>query len=171
MFWGAQTLCAPFVSQNGVRFVAGDLGWGHVAIVSEKFAEAAQFYVDLLGGRISDTIENFGTWFIRFNGRHHSIALRPSETTSRRGLGHFMVQVEELKMVGRTLDLVEAGAAPLVATLGQHSNDGMVSFYMLTPEGITVEYGCNGRLVDPDESAGYFDTATLWGHRRDGGHN
>ena len=40
------------------------------------------------------------------------------------------------------------------ATLGRHMNDQMLSFYMRTPGGFDVEFGCEGLEVDDDELGG-----------------
>jgi 3,4-dihydroxy-9,10-secoandrosta-1,3,5(10)-triene-9,17-dione 4,5-dioxygenase len=33
-------------------------------------------------------------------------------------------------------------------TLGTHTDDRMTSFYLRTPSGFEIEYGCGGRFVD-----------------------
>jgi len=54
----------------------------------------------------------------------------------------------------------------VVSTLGRHSNDQMVSFYMSTPSGFEVEYGWGGRLVDDAVwQVQRHDRGTLWGHK------
>jgi hypothetical protein len=52
------------------------------------------------------------------------------------------------------------------STLGRHSNDQMVSFYMSTPSGFEVEYGWGGRLIDDATwQVQRHDRGTLWGHK------
>ena len=54
---------------------------------------------------------------------------------------------------------------PLSATLGQHLNDRMTSFYMKTPSGFDLEYGYGGLLVDwQAHSAFEFTRVSIWGH-------
>jgi hypothetical protein len=49
-------------------------------------------------------------------------------------------------------------------TLGRHSNDQMVSFYVVT-SGFEVEYGGGGRLVDDATwQVQRHDRGGLWGH-------
>jgi 3,4-dihydroxy-9,10-secoandrosta-1,3,5(10)-triene-9,17-dione 4,5-dioxygenase len=51
------------------------------------------------------------------------------------------------------------------ATLGRHVNDLMLSFYMRTPGGFDVEFGCEGRQVDDEKWIARESTAvSLWGH-------
>jgi hypothetical protein len=50
-------------------------------------------------------------------------------------------------------------------TLGRHSNDQMVFFYVVTPSGFEVEYGGGGRLVDDATwQVQRHDRGGLWGH-------
>ena len=77
-----------------------------------------------------------------------------------------MIEVGEVDDVGRTYDLCQAGAAPVTLTLGRHSNDLMTSFYMRAPNGVEVEVGCGGRLVDDATwRVTRMDAASLWGHK------
>ena len=51
------------------------------------------------------------------------------------------------------------------ATLGRHINDKMLSFYMKTPGGFDVEFGCEGMTVEDDTWVARESTAaSLWGH-------
>ena len=67
------------------------------------------------------------------------------------GIVHLMVEVEHTDDVGLCLDRALRRKVPMSATLGRHVNDLMLSFYMKTPGGFDVEFGCEGRTVD-DES-------------------
>ena len=55
----------------------------------------------------------------------------------------------------------------LALSLGQHTNDHMVSFYVVTPSGFWIEYGFGGLLV-ADESSWVVQhhlAAHFWGHK------
>ena len=51
-------------------------------------------------------------------------------------------------------------------TLGTHTNDRMTSFYVRTPSGFEIEYGCGGVIVD-DASwvVQSYDAQSVWGHK------
>jgi 3,4-dihydroxy-9,10-secoandrosta-1,3,5(10)-triene-9,17-dione 4,5-dioxygenase len=71
--------------------------------------------------------------------------------------------------VGRAYDKCRDGAATLVNTLGRHSNDQMLSFYVRTPSGFDLEYGCFGLQVDEDrwEAVEHrYPVESWWGHKR-----
>ena len=76
---------------------------------------------------------------------------------------HALTDVDE---VGYCLDRVNAAGIPVVSTLGRHTNDRMLSFYMATPGGFALEFGCEGLQMDWE---GYTPTVStlpsLWGHK------
>lgn len=162
-----------FVSPVGVeRFVTGDLGFGHVVLPAEAFEETAAFYTRLLGFRLSDRMrlganeEGAGGMRLQFyhcNPRHHSLALM--EAPSPVGLVHFMIEVPTLDEVGYALDRCRRAEVPLSATLGRHTNDRMISFYMKTPSGFDVEFGCGGLRLDLERvSTSEITSVSDWGH-------
>ena len=162
----------PVTSSAGSRFVAGDLGLGHVVLPEPEIDAAMDFYQDVLGFQHRDSMRLPGmgpdgtdAWirFLGCNPRHHSIALFQGPVPS--GIVHLMVEVDDLDAVGRGLDRCRDLEAPLSATLGRHTNDQMVSFYVGTPGGFDVEYGTGGLVVDPDSWVTTEITAvSYWGH-------
>ncbi|MEV6424524.1 VOC family protein [Streptomyces sp. NPDC051662] len=168
LFWGLLEARQRFVSPTGARFVTGRGGMGHVFQFTDDGAAQGRLYQDILGFRLSDLIEfapgASGT-FLHANERHHSFAY--ASVPGLTGFGHLMFEVTELDLVGRAWDKVQDGAAPIAATFGKHTNDEMLSFYVVTPSGFQVEYGFGGKLVDDATWApARYDAASYWGHRR-----
>lgn len=165
IFYGQRRADSAFVSPTGAEFVTGTLGMGHIVLTASDYAKQLDFYVNVLGFRISDTMRMGGAQvaFMRCNPRHHSLAL--IDLPGVRSAHHFMVEVTELGSVGRALDRCKAQSVPLMMDIGQHSNDQMISFYAVTPSGIGVEYGYDGLLVD-DSTWSITELAgpSLWGH-------
>lgn len=180
IFYGRFYDYAPFASPAGVSgFVTGpngDLGLGHVVLTAGNFEETHSFYRDVLGfgdtdlgrfylagGGPDDPGISFAFLHAR-NGRHHSLALGQMPEHPG-GAVHMMLEVRELDDVGRAYDKVLRGAAPLSSTLGRHVNDKMISFYVRSPSGFDIEYGCHGMVIDP---ATWVPTTSLpvsaWGH-------
>ena len=171
--WGHRSDCQPFVSPQGVpRFNTGDMGLGHTVLPAPNFDATLAFAKDVLGFELSD-IFNFRPdpsappiriHFLHCkNSRHHSLALAEYPVPS--GCVHVMVEVDNMTEVGRAHDRRLAHEVPLSATLGQHLNDRMTSFYMKTPSGFDLEYGYGGLLVDwQAHSAFEFTRVSLWGH-------
>lgn len=176
VFHGVALQHRRVVSPYGHRFVTGEQGLGHVVLSTKDDAESLRFYRDVLGFHLRDSMrlppqavgrtEDDPTPWIRFlgcNPRHHSLAFLPMPTPS--GIVHLMVEVENSDDVGLCLDRALRRNIPMSATLGRHVNDLMLSFYMKTPGGFDVEYGCEGRQVDDDAWIARESTAvSLWGH-------
>ncbi|RJF93156.1 VOC family protein [Sphingomonas cavernae] len=174
--WGNIVDGKPFVSPQGVPgFITGEMGLGHIVFPAMKLAETRAFYVDLLGFGDSDEMRAYfqgggpddpgvGFHFLHCdNPRHHSVAL--GEFPAPSGLIHMMVEVPGLDDVGRALDRAMAAGVHISSSLGKHMNDKMTSFYMRTPSGFDVEYGCGG--IQPDWKT-FTPTISLkedeWGH-------
>ncbi|MGW4772303.1 VOC family protein [Nocardia sp. NPDC004278] len=164
---------SPVVGKHGNRFVTEGLGLGHVVLPVPDLDDAFRFYTDVLGflprGAFRlPTPPEYGPVRIRFlgvNQRHHSLALIPSGGKEGSGLVHIMVEVDRLDDVGRALDRVNKAGYHLSSTLGRHTNDKMISFYVRTPGGWDLEFGTEGVLVDETTYTAEEMTAdSYWGH-------
>jgi len=102
--------------------------------------------------------------FLHCNPRHHTIALAPVPAPKR--LNHIMLQVASLDDVGSGLDAAQAAGVRISSSLGKHSNDRMISFYMETPSGFDIEYGFGGvEIDDATWQTTTYDSTSLWGHK------
>ena len=176
VFHGAALEHRRVVSPYGHRFVTGEQGLGHVVLSTRDDAESLHFYRDVLGFTLRDSMrlppqlvgrpaDGPPAWlrFFGCNPRHHSLAFLPMPTPS--GVVHLMLEVEESDDVGLCLDRALRRRVPMSATLGRHVNDKMLSFYMKTPGGFDVEFGCEGLQVEDDDWIARESTAvSLWGH-------
>ncbi|MBO9521577.1 MAG: VOC family protein [Nocardioidaceae bacterium] len=173
LYCGAST-GEPFRSPWSASFVTGDLGLGHAVLVTQHYRETIDFYVELLGMRVTDrivTTEGLHATFLRCNPRHHSLALVDggAEVPQRR-LHHFLLEAAQLNDVGRALDRCLDAGLPIPQSVGKHSNDLMTSFYVAGPGGVQIEYGTDGRVVDDDTwEVATHDVPSLWGHRSEDG--
>ncbi|MCU1687691.1 MAG: dioxygenase [Amycolatopsis sp.] len=176
VFCGAALEHRRVVSPYGHRFVTGAQGLGHVVLSTKDDDASLRFYRDVLGFRLRDSMrlppqlvgrpaDGPPAWlrFFGCNPRHHSLAFLPMPTPS--GIVHLMIEVENTDDVGLCLDRAVRRQVPMSATLGRHVNDLMLSFYMKTPSGFDVEFGCEGRQVDDTHWIARESTAvSLWGH-------
>lgn len=170
-FYGPlQRTAEPFVSPIGVRFKTGRQGLGHVVLSCRDKPAMMDFFLNLLGFRLSDHIDTevipgrpLQISFLRCNGRHHSLALAAVPIPKK--IVHLMVEAQSIDDVGRALYRCLARGIHLSFTLGRHSNDEMLSFYPVSPSGFDIEYGWGGLEVD-DESWHVLthDTNSAWGH-------
>ena len=166
----------PFRSPRGIdRFVTDDQGLGHIVMMVDSLEESLRFYCDLLGFRLSDWVRpqpergvqsHINLAFLHCNRRHHSIAFWEAPGAPKR-LHHFMVQTSRFDDVGRTYDLCQDRGVPIELTLGRHTNDEMVSFYMGSPSGFWVEWGWGAREIDDRTwHVALHTNGSSWGHRR-----
>jgi 3,4-dihydroxy-9,10-secoandrosta-1,3,5(10)-triene-9,17-dione 4,5-dioxygenase len=176
VFHGVALIHRRLVSPYGHKFVTEEQGLGHVVLTTRDDAESLHFYRDVLGFKLRDSMrmppEMLGkpagsppAWlrFFGVNPRHHSLAFMPGETPS--GIVHLMMEVENSDDVGLALDRALRKKVPMSATLGRHVNDKMLSFYMKTPGGFDVEFGCEGLEVEDEGWVARESTAvSLWGH-------
>ncbi|MEV5652737.1 iron-dependent extradiol dioxygenase HsaC [Nocardia sp. NPDC052254] len=175
-FYGAQYLARRFVSPYGHKFVTAEQGLGHVVLTCDDDAAAQAFYQDILGFRLRDSMrlppqivgrpaDGDPAWlrFYGCNPRHHALAFLPLPNPT--GIVHLMVEVENSDDVGLCLDRANRKKVKMSATLGRHINDKMLSFYMKTPGGFDIEFGCEGLEVDDHSWIARESTAvSLWGH-------
>jgi 3,4-dihydroxy-9,10-secoandrosta-1,3,5(10)-triene-9,17-dione 4,5-dioxygenase len=176
VFHGAALEHRRVVSPYGHQFVTGEQGLGHVVLSTSDDEAALRFYRDVLGFRLRDSMrlppqvvgrpaDGPPAWlrFFGCNPRHHSLAFLPLPTPT--GIVHLMLEVKDADDVGLCLDRALRKKVPMSATLGRHVNDLMLSFYMKTPGGFDIEFGCEGRQVHDDDWIARESTAvSLWGH-------
>jgi len=174
VFFGPVLDHSPLLTSLGQRFVTGAMGMGHVVLPTLRMDETVEFYTEVLGflprGAMSLGEPEPGTApqrirFMGINRRHHSLAVCPAPHGEEPGMIHLMVEVDSLDAVGRALDNTAKHGFPLSSTLGRHTNDKMVSFYVRAPGGWDVEYGTEGMLVDESYYTSEEITAdSYWGH-------
>lgn len=164
---------SPFQSPIGVKgFKTGAQGAGHTVLPSLQFDASLKFFREVLGFGLSDTMSlkfapdapPMRIYFLHAQGgRHHSLAL--AEMPNPAGCVHVMLEVTEKEEVDRAEKRQQQHGVKLMATMGQHENDKMTSFYMMTPGGFALEYGWGGIAVDPETwKTTEGQRVSIWGH-------
>lgn len=180
LYWGADLDYAKFISPKGIDGFEtgfnGDMGFGHAVLPAGKLKETHAFYKDLLGFGDTDYMHfhfspdpndpGQGLHFMHVNNpRHHSLALY-EDANNPVGCVHLMVEVHCVDEVGYCLDRVQEAGVPVVSTLGRHTNDRMLSFYMATPTGFAMEFGTGGLKMDwSNYTPTVSSLPSLWGHK------
>lgn len=175
-FYFGRTDCGDtFASPAGVSgFVTDGMGLGHIVVsAANAFDATHEFYTSVLGLGDSDDLtmtppaEGAPEMRVRFmhadNPRHHSLALFNLPVPT--GIVHIMLEMRQLDDVGRCYDRAQAGGWSLMATLGRHCNDNMLSFYVNGPANVPLEIGCEGLQLDWSSFEPTVSTVPdFWGH-------
>ncbi len=193
VFFGPVLDHTPVRTGHGQRFVTSEFGMGHVVLPTAYVEESVSFYTEVLGflprgsirlgqaigqrdsapltaadAALSDPSLLEPPERIRFlgvNARHHSLALCPAPIGHGPGLLALGLETESLDAVGMALDSVNSSGFSLSSTLGRHTNDRMVSFYVRVPGGWDIQYGTDSVRVDEASYTSEEITRTsFWGH-------
>ncbi len=171
IFHGPAMAVEPFKSDYvGSQFVAGEMGLGHLVISTKSRDESRDFYINVLGFKLSDYITcDIGGYhvdiaFLHINPRHHSLAMG-GQMPKR--MHHFMLEVTHIDDVGLAYDRARDHGVIIEQELGRHPNDRMFSFYARTPSGFQFEFGWGGREIDDATwEPTTYHAISEWGHRR-----
>jgi 2,3-dihydroxybiphenyl 1,2-dioxygenase len=154
-------------------FLTEGVGFGHAVFATINLEEAHNFLVNGLGMAQSDWIEteivegvDLEVRFYHCNERHHSIALAQAPFELPQSLHHLMVETKERDDVGSAFDRTWESGLEIANGLGRHANDGMFSFYVVSPAGFQVEVGFGARLItDGWNENRIYDQISMWGHQ------
>jgi len=154
-------------------FFTDSVGFGHAVFATTAFDASHSFLVDGLGLRQSDWLEmeiaegiELEVRFYHCNERHHSVALARAPFDMPQKLHHIMFETNERDDVGAAFDRVWATDLVIANALGRHDNDGMFSFYVVSPAGFQVEIGYGARVItDPWTDNRRYDRISRWGHQ------
>ena len=150
----------PPIPHNG--FKTGLMGLGHIGLNVDDMDEAAHILEEGLGFIVSDNLGGKDRFF-HCNSREHTAVLGPVKERGPKRVGHFMIENNDINDVGRGLQRCEERAVKLTTGLQRHTNDHMISFYMVNPSGFGVEYGWGGRLVDDSTwTVQQYRSASQW---------
>lgn len=157
------------------HFKTGRFGIGHVVVMAKDpgAQKSVQFYHETLGLAISDyATEELAPGFVvdatfmhAAGGRHHSLAVAFGPPGKR--VNHILLEVDNMHDVGAGYDRFLANKVPIIATLGFHGADTMMSFYAQTPSGFGIEIGWGAiEITDPEWKASRYNKLSDWGHKR-----
>lgn len=171
IFVGPRVEDEVVVSNFGQKFVVGDQGLGHIFLAPPNQFDACYRFYESLGFLLSNVIHRGAERFYHCGPRQHALGLAdvskyPGEV---RFFDHLMIEVDHIDGVGIAHEACLNGAAEITYTLGRHGNDGIFSFYCLTPGGFNIEIGYAGidaKHIDPRNCFLTEHTNdSIWGHR------
>lgn len=111
---------------------------GHVVLMTDRYDEAVDLYLNKLNFRSSDAIGTRITFMRCFpNPYHHSFGLGNGTAN---GLHHINFMVTEIDDIGKAIWRFEKNDVEVVYGPGRHPPSDSVFLYANDPDGLTVEY-------------------------------
>ena len=122
-------------SRSLQRWEAAPERISHIVLHSPRHKEAVQFFIDVLGFRLSDWIGDFMA-FLRCNAWHHRIAVLPGPPC----LNHVAYDMLGVDDVMRGVSRLKSCGVDIRWGPGRHTAGDNVFSYFVTPGGFAVEY-------------------------------
>jgi len=117
----------------------------HIVLHSPKHKEAVQFFIDVLGFRLSDWLGDFMA-FLRCNTWHHRIAFLPGPPC----LNHVAYDVASVDDMMRGIARLKQNDIAIQWGPGRHTAGNNTFSYFVSPGGFIVEYTSELEQVDDD---------------------
>jgi catechol 2,3-dioxygenase-like lactoylglutathione lyase family enzyme len=140
-------------------------GIDHVSLTATDLPATVAFFRDVLGFRLSDSVEDKRHW-LRCGPNHHTVAVFEGPD----GLQHYAFATEDLNQLGRLGDLLATRGQNFIWGLGRHGLGANMFSYHLDPAGGVLEVCCGMIQVDDEEAwvtqvwrADTLDSALMWG--------
>ena len=175
VFHGAVLDHSPVVTPFGARFVTGDQGLGHVVLPAIDPSGLFDFYTEVLGLPVARRIPGARAARVRPDAgpvpRHQRAPPQPGdlpgdEPGQARVSSTSWSRSTASTQSGRRWTGSTRRAFQLSSTLGRHTNDKMVSFYVRAPGDWDIEFGTDGMRVDERYYTAEEITAdSYWGHQ------
>jgi catechol 2,3-dioxygenase-like lactoylglutathione lyase family enzyme len=125
---------------------------GHVAFMVPDAKAITDFYVDHLGFRVSDWMEDFFS-FLRCGPDHHTVNFR---TNPKTGLNHVAFEVKDWAHMQVACDTLGRHKRPILWGPLRHGIGHNIAIYHRDPDEHMVEFYCELDQMK-NEALGYFD--------------
>lgn len=182
MFLTARTVNTAPDLKHPSGFALGDGGMCHLAITSRQPDDMLDFWRDIFDVKTSDQIVEKVSGlqllitFTRFNERHHSIAvaetkgLKMDPMPSR--IHHMALEVNSVHDVIAAYERCRDLGYKVTMSLGKHTNDHAISFYVQSPSGFDVEMSAEGIRINDNlkefPEGKVHQGISAWGHHPEG---
>jgi catechol 2,3-dioxygenase-like lactoylglutathione lyase family enzyme len=140
-------------------------GIDHVSLTAADLPATVAFFRDVLGFRLSDSVEDKRHW-LRCGPNHHTVAIFEGPD----GLQHYAFATEDMNQLGRLGDLLASRGQNFIWGLGRHGLGANNFSYHLDPAGGVLEVCCGMIQVEDEETwvtqvwrADTLDSALMWG--------
>jgi catechol 2,3-dioxygenase-like lactoylglutathione lyase family enzyme len=125
---------------------------GHIAFNVHDVQSAVDFFVKVLGFRVSDWMGDFFA-FLRCGPDHHTVNLLPGKTSK---MHHIAFEANDWNHIRTACDLLGQHDIPLIWGPGRHGIGHNIFIYHHTPDGQIMELYTDLDQMS-DETSGAFD--------------
>ncbi len=134
---------------NTTERTAGPLisGLDHVSLCAKDLDATVAFFCDVLGFRLSDSVENKRHW-LRCGPSHHHVAVFEGDNA----LQHYAFLTSGFDQIQRLGDLLATRGQNFVWGPGRHALGANIFSYHIDPAGAVLEV-CSDMIQIPDEEA------------------
>jgi catechol 2,3-dioxygenase-like lactoylglutathione lyase family enzyme len=115
----------------------------HIVLHSPRHKEMTQFFIDVLGFKLTDWIGDFMS-FLRCNEWHHRIAILPGPPC----LNHVAYDMSSMDDMMRGIGRLKRNSIDCLWGPGRHTAGNNTFSYFVTPNGFAVEYTSELERVD-----------------------
>jgi catechol 2,3-dioxygenase len=115
----------------------------HVVLNSTRIDESAQFFMDLLGFRLSDATDHMN--FIRCARDHHAVAIAKAAGP---GLNHMAYEMKNFDGLMRGAGRLKAKGVEMEWGVGRHGPGNNIFSYFIEPNGFVTEYTTEVEQID-----------------------
>lgn len=117
----------------------------HIVIHSPDHKAMTQWFVDVLGFKVSDWLGEM-MCFLRCNSAHHRLAILPGPAS----LNHVAYDMEGVDGMMRGIHRLKLKGTPIAWGPGRHKAGNNTFSYFVTPAGFAVEYTSELEVVDEE---------------------
>jgi catechol-2,3-dioxygenase len=141
----------------------------HIVLHSPRHKEATQFFIDVLGFKLTDWIGDMMS-FLRCNEWHHRVAILPGPPC----LNHVAYDMPTIDDMMRGIGRLKRNSVDILWGPGRHTAGNNTFSYFATPNGFAVEYTSELERVDdtwtPSVHAPRPEIMDQWGSGQGGPH-
>ena len=143
LYAGMQTVEQPLQPREvrPVRF-------GHITLMTADLPRCAAFYTDILGFRISDTVEEAAIW-LRWNQQHHGVAILE---TGQAKVNHYAYDLADWSEMKKVCDHLWKNDIPIIYGPSRHGPGDNIFIYIPDPAGNVIELTLELDQIWDDES-------------------
>ncbi len=125
------------------------LKFGHITFMAKDLETSLAFYTELLGFRISDTLEDDSLAWIRCNQEHHGIAIINAGISK---VNHYCFDLSDWSVFKNICDSLYTNDIPIIYGPSRHGPGGNLFLYIPDAAGNVIELSTEMILIEDEDN-------------------